>query len=382
MKRNLFEDEHEAYRGTVAAFIAKEVSPNYETWCRDGIVPRELFAKGGELGMFPAVPEEYGGSGVTDFRFNVVLSEEAAKAAVTPALGGFTLHNEICMPYFLELTTEEQKQRWLPGIAAGTLITAVAMTEPGTGSDLSGISTKAVRDGDHYVVSGAKTFITNGINSDLVIVVTRTGDDPHRGLTLLVLERGMEGFTRGRNLDKVGQHAQDTAELFFDDVRVPASNMLGSEGEGFYLLMRNLAQERLGLAVSSLASAQAAFSWTCDYVRERHAFGKAIGSFQNTRFKLAEMATELDIAQTYVDAQVLELNEGTLDAVDAAKSKMWVTEMQGRVIDACVQLHGGYGYMLEYPIAQAYIDSRISRIYGGTNEIMREIIGRSLNLNS
>jgi len=192
----------------------------------------------------------------------------------------------------------------------------------------------------------------------------------------------MEGFTRGRNLDKVGQHAQDTAELFFDDVRVPASNMLGSEGEGFYLLMRNLAQERLGLAVSSLASAQAAFSWTCDYVRERHAFGKAIGSFQNTRFKLAEMATELDIAQTYVDAQVLELNEGTLDAVDAAKSKMWVTEMQGRVIDACVQLHGGYGYMLEYPIAQAYIDSRISRIYGGTNEIMREIIGRSLNLNS
>ena len=380
MRRSLFDQDHEAYRATVRAFIEREVVPHYEAWSTSGIVPREMFTMAGDIGMFPAVPEAFGGSGVTDFRYNVVLSEEAARVGVSPAIMGISLQNEICMPYFLDLTDGEQKSRWLPGIGTGEFITAVAMTEPGTGSDLSGISTKAVLDGDHYVIDGAKTFITNGINADLVITAVRTGEHPHRGLSLIVVERNTAGFERGRNLAKVGMHAQDTAELSFTNARVPKRNLLGAEGEGFFGLTRNLPQERLGLAVQALAQTRAAFDWTLNYVRDRKAFGKSLGAFQNTRFVMAEMATEIDVAQAYLDRAVLDLNDKSITAVDAAKAKWWCTELLGRVVDRCVQLHGGYGYMLEYPIARLFVDARVARIYGGTTEIMKEIIGRSLEL--
>jgi alkylation response protein AidB-like acyl-CoA dehydrogenase len=380
MRRVLFEPDHEAFRDSARSFIAKEMTPHYPEWERAGIVPRALFTLAGELGLFAAVPEQYGGAGVSDFRYNAVFSEEAARAGVAPAALGLTLQSDVCLPYFLGPASDEQKQRWLPGIAAGELITAVAMTEPGTGSDLSGIRTRAVRDGDCYVVNGAKTFITNGINADLVITAVRTGEHPHKGLSLLVIERGMAGFDRGRNLEKVGMHAQDTAELSFTEVRVPAANLLGTEGEGFYGLTHNLPQERVAIAVTALAQAAAAVEATISYVRERTAFGKPIGALQNTRFRLAELVTEIDIAQQFLDRCVLELNAGVLSPVDAAKAKWWITELQGRAIDTCVQLHGGYGYMLEYPIARAWADSRISRIYGGSTEIMKEIVGRSLQL--
>lgn len=380
MKRMLFEPDHEAYRESVRTFLAKEVVPHYPDWDKAGIVPRELFTQCGELGMFAAVPEEYGGAGVGDFRYNAVFAEEAARAAVTPATLGPTLQADICMPYFLEFANDEQQTRWLPGIASGELITAVAMTEPGTGSDLSGIRTKAVRDDDHYVLDGAKTFITNGINADLVITAVRTGEHPHKGISLIVVERDTPGFERGRKLEKIGLHAQDTAELAFTGARVPAANLLGNEGEGFYGLTRNLGQERVSCSVSAVAQAHAALGWTIDYVRDRKAFGKPIGAQQVVRHRLAELVTEVDIAQQYVDRCVLELNVGALEPVDAAKAKWWTTELQGRVMDACVQLHGGYGYMLEYPVARAWADSRISRIYAGTTEIMKEIIGRSLEL--
>jgi alkylation response protein AidB-like acyl-CoA dehydrogenase len=381
MKRILFDAEHEEYRDSVRAFLGKEVVPHYPDWDTAGIVPRELFTALGDLGAFGiAVPEEFGGAGIGDFRYNVVLQEEAARAGVSPAILGPALHNDVCLPYFLDYTTAEQKARWLPGIASGELITAIAMTEPGTGSDLSGIATKAVRDGDHYVIDGAKTFITNGINADLVIVAVRTGEHPHRGLSLLVVERDTPGFERGRKLDKVGLHAQDTAELFFRGARVPAANLLGGEGEGFVGLTKNLAQERISVAVSGLAQATTAFDQTVAYVRERKAFGAPIGSQQVIRHRLAELATEIDVAQHYLDRCVLALDAGELTVVDAAKAKWWCTELQGRVTDACVQLHGGYGYMLEYPIARAWQDSRVTRIYAGTTEIMKEIIGRSLQL--
>ena len=380
MRRVLFEPEHETFRGSARAFIAKEITPHYPQWERAGIVPRELFAAAGELGLFAAVPEEYGGAGVSDFRYSVVFIEEAARAGVSPAALGMTLQADVCLPYLLGLASQEQKRRWLPGIAGGTLITAIAMTEPGTGSDLSGIRTSAVRDGGDYIVNGNKTFITNGINADLVITAVRTGEHPHKGLSLLVIERGTPGFERGRNLEKVGMHAQDTAELSFTDVRVPAANLLGAEGGGFYGLTSNLPMERVVVAVSGLAQATAAMRDTIAHVRERTAFGKPIGSLQHTRFVLAELVTEIDIAQQFLDRCVYELNVGALSPVDAAKAKWWTTELQGRAIDACVQLHGGYGYMLEYPVARAWADSRISRIYGGTTEIMKEIIGRSLEL--
>jgi len=380
MDRVIFEADHDAYRSSVQSFLAKQVTPSYAEWERAGIVPRELFTAVAELGGFAAVPEEYGGAGVRDFRYNAVLSEEAAYAGVAPAILGPTLQADVCMPYLLELTTEEQKQRWLPGVAAGETVVAIAMTEPGAGSDLAGIRTRAVRDGDHYVVDGAKTFITNGINADLVITAVRTSEDPHRGLSLVVVERDTPGFERGRHLEKVGMHAQDTAELAFTGARVPVANLLGEEGQGFFGLTNNLPQERLSLAVGAVAGAVAALRWTTAYVRERRAFGKAIGEFQATRFRLAELVTEVEITQLYVDRCVVELNAGRLSATDAAKAKLWSTELQSRVIDACVQLHGGYGYMLEYPIARAYVDSRIARIYGGTSEIMKEIIGRSLEL--
>jgi alkylation response protein AidB-like acyl-CoA dehydrogenase len=310
-----------------------------------------------------------------------VIGEETMRAGVAGFGLGVTLHNDICLPYVLHGTTREQQERWLPGVASGELITAVAMTEPGTGSDLAGIATRAVRDGEHYVVNGAKTFITNGINADLVITAVRT--DPaerHRGLSLLMLERGMEGFERGRNLEKVGLHSQDTAELFFTDVRVPVANRLGEEGEGFARLMGNLAQERLSIAVAGLAAAAAALDWTLDYVRERRAFGQAIGALQATRFTLAEVRTEIEVTQAFVDQCVVELDRGELSAERAAMAKLWCTELQGRVVDRCVQLHGGYGYMIEYPIARAYADARVTRIYGGASEIMKEIVGRSMGL--
>jgi alkylation response protein AidB-like acyl-CoA dehydrogenase len=380
MRRVLFDPEHEAFRDSARIFIAKEITPHYADWDRAGIVPRELFARAGDLGLFAAVPEQFGGSGVTDFRYSTVFAEEAARAGVTPATLGLSLQSDVCMPYLLGLTTDEQRRRWLPGVADGTLITAIAMTEPGTGSDLSGISTRAVRDGGDYIVNGAKTFITNGINADLVITAVRTGEHPHQGLSLLVIERGMAGFDRGRNLQKVGLHAQDTAELSFTDVRVPAANLLGAEGEGFHGLTRNLPRERISIAVAAVAQAAAAVQATIGYVRTRTAFGQPIGSLQNTRFRLAELVTEIDIAQQFVDRCVLELEDGALSPVDAAKAKWWTTELQGRTVDACVQLHGGYGYMLDYPIARAWTDSRVSRIYGGSTEIMKEIIGRSLEL--
>lgn len=380
MKRTIFDAEHEAYRESVRTFVDKEIVHHYRDWESEGIVPRELFARVAELGGFAAVPEEYGGTGNTDFRFNAVFNEETARAGVAPAALGPVLQADVCLPYFLELADPDQQARWLPGIANGESVVAIAMTEPGTGSDLSGIATRAVRDGDSYVVNGSKTFITNGINADLVIAAVRTGGHPHRGITLLVLERGMPGFERGRNLEKVGMHAQDTAELSFTDVRVPVANRLGQEGEGFFGLTRNLPQERLSIAVTALAVATAAIAWTTDHVRERTAFGAPLGNLQTARHRLAELVTEVEITQHYVDLCITELNAGTLTATDAAKAKWWATELQGRVVDACVQLHGGYGYMLEYPIARAFADSRVSRIYGGATEIMKEIVGRSLEL--
>lgn len=378
MRRDLFDEEHDLFRETVREFMAREVVPHHAQWEKDGIVPREVWKKAGELGMFGfSVPEEYGGAGVTDFRYNTVIVEEIIRAGASGL--GFGLHNDIMAPYLVDLTNDEQKQRWLPGFASGELITAIGMTEPGAGSDLQGIRTTAVREGDHYVVNGQKTFITNGINSDLVVVVTKT--DPAagaRGTSLLVVERGMEGFTRGRNLEKVGMHAQDTAELFFENVRVPVANLLGEEeGQGFFQLMNNLPQERLSIAVAAVASAETALEATIEYCRNRTAFGRSIGKFQNTRFLLAELSTEVEIARHYVDKCVLALNAKELTAVDAAKAKWWTTELQNKVVDRCLQLHGGYGYMLEYPVAKAWLDSRVQTIYGGTTEIMKEIIGRS-----
>jgi alkylation response protein AidB-like acyl-CoA dehydrogenase len=382
MQRMLFEAEHEMFRESVRGFIAKEVAPHHDDWERAGIVDRTMFTKAGAQGFLGmAVPEALGGGGVDDFRYNLVIAEEVQRAGVGAGGLGWVLHNDICLPYFLTLTNDEQKARWLPGICSGELITAIAMTEPGIGSDLASMATTAVLDGDHYVVNGSKTFITNGINADLVITAVKT--DPsqrHAGMSLVVIERGMEGFERGRNLEKVGMHAQDTAELFFTDVAVPVANRLGDEGTGFRSLVAKLPQERLSIAATGVAAAQTALDLTLEYVKERTAFGQPIGSFQNSRFRLAEMATEIEIAQTFIDRCVLGLNEGTLTPEEAAMAKWWCTELQKRVIDTCVQLHGGYGYMTEYPIARAYVDARITTIYGGTTEIMKEIIGKSLGV--
>lgn len=380
MKRLIFDDQHEMFRDSFKRFIAKVISPHYEAWERAGIVDRTLFTAAGAQGFLALqAPVEHGGGGTTDFRFNAIIAEELMYSGYGGAGLGLTLHNDITLPYFLELTNAEQKARWLPGICSGELITAIAMTEPGIGSDLASMSTTAIRDGDHYVVNGSKTFITNGINSDLVIVAVKT--DPslkHKGMSLLVIERGMKGFERGRNLEKIGQHSQDTSELFFTDVEVPVTNLLGAEGQGFTLLVRNLAQERLSIAISGVAAARAALEWTVDYAKQRQAFGQAIAQFQNTKFKLAEIATEVEVTQAFVDRCITELNAHTLSVDEAAMAKWWCTELQKRTVDTCLQLHGGYGYMLEYPIARAYADARITTIYGGTTEIMKEIIGRKL----
>lgn len=380
--RAIFDDDHQAFRESFRSWVAKEVTPHYLEWEEAGIAPRELFASAGHYGFLGMqIPEQYGGGGTADFRFNQVIAEELAFAGIGGAGLGLTLHNDVTTPYYLEVCNDEQKARWLPGIASGELITAIAMTEPGTGSDLAGISTTAVRDGDEYVLNGSKTFITNGINSDLVIVAAKT--DPtarHAGMSLMVVERGMQGFERGRNLDKIGMHSQDTAELFFNDVRVPVANLLGEEGKAFHYLTGNLAQERLSIALSGQATARAALDWTVEYVKDRTAFGTSIGTFQNTKFVLAEVKTEVDIAQAYVDQCVLQLNAGALSAADAAQAKYWCTDLQKRVVDRCLQLFGGYGYMLEYPIARAYVDARVTSIYGGTNEVMKTIIAKSLGL--
>ena len=381
MQRKHYDAEHDAFAEAFRAFADKVIVPNYMDWERAGMTPREVFTEAGKSGFLGMqVAEQYGGGGVDDFRFNQALDEQVALAGITGSGLGITLHNDTCLPYFLTYCNDEQKQRWLPGIVSGELITAVAMTEPGAGSDLSGIRTSAKRDGDHYLVNGAKTFITNGINADLVVTAVRTGTDRHKGMSLLILERGLAGFERGRNLDKLGLHSQDTAELSFSDVRVPVANLLGAEGEGFAQLVKKLPQERMSIAVSAVAESRAAFENTLRYVQERKAFGTTIGSFQNTKFVLAEIATEVDVAQAFVDCCVDRLNDGELDGADAAKAKWWCTELQGRVIDRCLQLHGGYGYMTEYAVSRAYADARVTRIYGGSTEIMKGVVSKSLGL--
>ncbi|MBR7743577.1 acyl-CoA dehydrogenase family protein [Phycicoccus sp. BSK3Z-2] len=377
----MYDDEHEAFRETVNRFVAKHVEPNTQAWELEGKVDRSLFTRAAQDGLLGfAIEERFGGGGAPDFRFNAVMAEELGRSAASSGMGGVALSNDIVFPYFTDLTTEEQKERWLPGIAAGELVTAIAMTEPGTGSDLAGIRTSAVRDGDDYVVNGAKTFISNGQNADLVAVAVRTGEHPHKGVSLLVLERGMEGFERGRNLDKIGLHAQDTSELSFTDVRVPAANLLGEEGSGFAGLMRNLPQERLAIALGATAAAEGTYARTLAYVKERTAFGQPIGSFQNTRFVMAETATELAVTRSFVDDCVRKHLDGALSAEEAAMAKWWATELQNKIVGRCLQLHGGYGYMREYQVAKDYEDARIATIYGGTTEIMKEIVGRGLGL--
>jgi alkylation response protein AidB-like acyl-CoA dehydrogenase len=380
VQRHLFDADHDAFRETVRAFCDKEIVPHHDSWETAGIVPRELWTAAGSAGLLGfMMPEQYGGGGVRDFRFNAVVIEELTKARASGP--GFSVHADLVSSYLLDYGSPEQLARWVPGFCAGELITAIAMSEPGAGSDLQGIQTTAIRDGDHYLLNGQKTFISNGILADLVIVVAKT--DPgagYQGISLLVVERGMAGFERGRNLDKIGLKAQDTAELFFTDVQVPVANLLGAEGKGFGYLMDKLPQERLAIAVVAAAACESMLAGTLEYVKDRKAFGRPIGSFQHNRFVLAEMETEVSIAETFLEKAILEHNAGRFTVEDAAKAKWWTTELQKRVVDQCLQLHGGYGYMLEYPVAKAFLDSRVQTIYGGTTEIMKEIIGRSLGV--
>jgi acyl-CoA dehydrogenase len=364
----------------VATFLDKEAAPYHEQWEKDGIVDREVWAKAGAQGLLGLqLPEEAGGGGTADFRYNAVVGEEMTRRGIYGC--AFTLFNDMIAPYFVASATREQQERWFPGLCAGTTIAAIAMTEPGAGSDLQGITTRAVDEGDHYVLTGQKTFISNGILADLVVVVARTDPDAgHEGISLLVVERGMEGFERGRNLEKIGQHAQDTAELFFDHVRVPKENLLGEEGSGFVQLMTNLAQERLSMAVSAATACEWLVESALAYVKERTAFGRPIGKFQHTRFTLAEMATEAHIARVFIDDCLDRHVRGELDAKTASMAKWWTTELQNKIVDRALQLHGGYGYMAEYPVARAFVNSRVGTIYGGTTEIQKEIIGRSLGL--
>jgi alkylation response protein AidB-like acyl-CoA dehydrogenase len=380
VERDIFTEEHVAFRDLVRSFIAKEISPQHEQWERDGVVSRDVWLAAGRAGLLGIeIEEKYGGGGSQDYRYYVILGEELSRAG---AYGpGFSVHNDIIGPYLQRLCTPEQCERWLPGYCSGEIITAIAMSEPGAGSDLQGMRTSAVRDGDHYVLNGQKTFISNGQLCDLVIVAARTDPDAgYRGITLLAVERGMDGFERGRNLDKVGMHAQDTSELFFTDVRVPAGNLLGSEGGGFIALMQNLPRERVAIGASALAGAESAFEQTLEYCKQRQAFGRPIGKFQHNRFVLAEMATELAVARAFTDRCIAEHNAGRLSTEEASMLKWWNTELCNRVIDRCVQLYGGYGYMREYPVARAFADGRAQTIFGGTTEIMKEIIGRGLGV--
>ncbi|CDR17930.1 acyl-CoA dehydrogenase family protein [Streptomyces iranensis] len=380
MQRKLYEQDHEDFRATVREYVEREVLPHRERWDADRMVGGSAWLAAGRQGILGlAVPEEYGGGGVADVRYRSVVIEELARVGAAAVNLGFGLQDDIFLPYLLSLATSEQKARWLPGVARGELIGAIAMTEPGAGSDLQGIRTTAVRDGQEWILNGTKTFITNGIAAGLVIVVART--DPSassHGLSLLMVEHGMPGFERGRKLDKIGLVAQDTAELAFEDVRVPAGNLLGEEGGGFAHLMANLPGERLSIALQALYPARAVLDWTLEYTKERMAFGKPLAAFQNTQFRLADMATELDVVQAYVDNCLRGLNAGELTAVDAAKAKLATTELQQRVVDRCLQLFGGYGYMSEYPVSRAFLDARVQTIYGGTSEIMRTIIGRDV----
>ena len=380
MQRDIFTPEHDAFRDMVRTFIAREITPYHEQWERDGMVSRELWLAAGKAGLLGIdVDEKYGGGGNTDYRYYLILGEELAVAGATgPA---FAVHNDINGQYFNRLCTPEQRERWLPGYCSGELISAIAMTEPGAGSDLQGMRATAIRDGDHYLLNGSKTFISNGQLADLVIVAART--DPaagYHGISLLVVERGMAGFERGRNLDKIGMHAQDTSELSFTDVRVPVANLLGEEGGGFIALMQNLPRERMALGTAALAAAEKVFADTLGYCQQRQAFGQPIGSFQHNRFVLAEMATDLAVARTFTDRAVMELVAGRLTNEEASMVKWWDSELCNRVMDRCLQLHGGYGYMREFGVARAWTDSRVQTIFGGTTEIMKEIIGRGLGV--
>jgi alkylation response protein AidB-like acyl-CoA dehydrogenase len=381
MERTIFDDDHELFRKAVRSFVVRELVPHHERWEQQGIVDRSAFTAAGDAGILAlCVPEDLAGAREPDFRFNAIALEEYCRAGVMTAGLGFSNHGDVAVPYYVRYGTPEQKERWLPGLCSGELIAAVAMTEPNTGSDLAAISTRAVRDGDNYVLNGGKVFISNGINCDLVIVVCRTedSDSAARGLSLLVVESDRAGFKRGRNLDKLGQYAADTAELFFDDVVVPAENLLGEEGRGFYHLMAMLPQERLSIAVTALAHAEVAFEQTLEYCKERRAFGQPIGSFQNSRFQLATMRTELDVTQAFVDAQLAAHAIGELTAEQAAQGKWWATDLNTRVLNTCVQLHGAMGYMEECAVGRAWRDGRAMAIYGGTNEIMKDIIGRRM----
>ena len=379
MRRLIFEPEHDQFRDSVVKFMSSEVGPHAERWREEGMVDRDVYLKAGEQWLLCTwADEKYGGAGIDDFRFEQIIIEENMRHG---DIGFYiNLHSDLVAPYVAKLGDDEQKDRLMPGIVSGAKILAVAMTEPSTGSDLAGMRTSAVDKGDHWLLNGAKTYISNGILSDVVIVAARTDPDSRHGLGLFIVERGMEGFERGRKLAKMGLHAQDTAELFFNDVKVPKSNVLGDPVQGFKYLAQFLAQERLVAAIGFMATAQTAFDLTLEYVKERRAFGKPIGAFQNTRFKMASMRAELDALQTYVDQSVLLLNAGELTAEDASAAKLLASELEGRVMDECVQLHGGAGYMTEYRISRMYTDARISRIFAGTSEIMREIIGRGLGL--
>ena len=379
MNRRIFDEDHEMFRDATRSFLQNEIQPHVDKWHEQGIVDREAFLKAGEQGLLMMwADEEYGGAGVDDFRYEQIFIEENARYGDA---GWFaTLHNRLVGPYIGELGNDEQKARWLPKCVTGEYILAVAMTEPSGGSDVAGMRTRAEDKGDHYLLNGSKTYISNGILADLVVVAAKTDPNSSHGLSLFVVERGMEGFERGRNLKKMGLKSQDTAELFFNNVKVPKENLLGEWNRGFYHLMHFLAEERLLGAIGYHACSEAAFDLTMEYVQERKAFGKTIADFQNTRFKLADMRMELDVAQAYIDQCVIEHNEGTLSADDAAKAKLFCSEMEGRIMDDCVQLHGGAGYMDEYPICRMYLNARVSRIYAGSSEIMREIIARSIGL--
>lgn len=378
MQQNLYEEEHQLFRESVRAFLKKEAVPNYEKWEKEGNVGRAIWKKAADMGLLGFdIPEEYGGMGLNDFRYNAILQEELSRANSSGP--GFAIQNEIVVPYLNKYCTPAQKQKYFPKIVAGECICALGMTEPAAGSDLKGIKTTAIKKADHYLLNGAKTFIGNGILADLVVLFAQTNPElGSKGYSLFLIERGMEGFTRGKKLDKIGLKGQDTAELFFADVKVPFDNLLGEEGRGFYYLMHNLPQERLGIAINAIANMESILEETIQYCKDRKAFGRSIGTFQNSRFVIAEMLTETTIARNFVDTCIQELCNKTLTAEKAAMAKYWVTDLQFKVIDQCLQLHGGYGYMNEFNVARAWRDCRVQRIYGGTNEIMKEIIGRSI----
>ena len=378
MQDYMMEEEHVMFRDAVRTFMQQEIEPHYEAWEKAGQVPREIWRKAGELGMLSIyIPEEYGGMGMDDYRYNAIVSEELARVNGTGP--GFAIQNDIVVPYLLEYCNEEQKQKYLPKVASGEWIGALGMSEPAAGSDLKGLKTTAIKQDDHYLLNGSKTFISNGIMCDFVVLAVKTQPElGSKGFAIFIVDRGMEGFSNGENLDKIGMKGQDTAELFFDNVKVPFENLLGQDGNGFYYLMHNLPQERLSIAVTGMGAMEATLEQNIQYCKDRQAFGKPIGFFQNSRFKLAELQTELLIARTFVDKCIEELNAKTLTAEKAAMAKYWVTDLQCKLIDDCLQLHGGYGYMNEYKVARAWRDARVQKIYGGTNEIMKEIIGRSM----